>query len=508
MLHWLKRPPAPQGPDADTLAARAQALCDAGDLQGAAACLTEAIAIAPGDARLVGRLGTVHHALGDLEGAVRCYATALDLAPDYAEMHYSLGLARGALGDVAGAVAAYREAIACRPEFLEAHFNLATLLHEHDRLGEAAAAYRTALAIVPGHRDAALGLGLALQETRDLDAADAVLDALLASHPDDPEASFYRSFTDLARGRLGPGWDRFARRWQASAFLPYARRYPVPEWQGEPVAGKTFLVWPEQGFGDTLQFARFAPVLAQRGARVLLESPPPLARLLGSLQGVEVVTPGTPLPPFDFHAPTMSLPRFLARQEADIPARVPYLRPDPNEVARWHARVAGLSGLKVGVAWAGDPRPHDPASHRIDRRRSLRFDQLAPLADVPGVAWVSLQLGSPARQASAPGAPLRLHDVTSEVRDFADTAALMQSLDLILTVDTSVVHLAGATARPAWLLSRFDGCWRWGLAGEASAWYPTVRVLRQESPGDWRALLARVAVELREVASGTRPLAC
>jgi tetratricopeptide (TPR) repeat protein len=508
MLGWLKRPRTAPATDAEALVTRADALLRAGDLEGARTCLSEAVAHVPGDARAVGRLGTVYHALGDLPTAAACYESALDLAPGYAEMHYSLGLAKGTLGELAGAEEAYRRAIALEPGFLEARFNLAVLLHEHDRLADAVEAYRVVLSIAPDHADATLGLALALQEARDLDASDAVLDGLLARFPEHPEANFYRSFSHLARGELATGWDRFARRWQARAFQPHARRYAAPEWQGEAVAGRTVLVWPEQGFGDTLQFARFATVLARRGARVLLESPPTLARLLCTLPGVEIVAPGAALPEFDFHVPTMSLPRFLARDAADIPADVPYLHPAREDVARWRARLAGLRGLKVGVAWAGDPRPHDPASHRIDRRRSLHFRELAPLARVPGIAWVSLQLGSPASQAAAPDAPLALCDPTADIRDFADTAALMQALDLVLTVDTSVVHLAGATARPTWLLSRFDGCWRWGLAGETGPWYPTVRILRQETPGDWGPLLQRVADDLRNVATGARPLPC
>ncbi|MBI1398118.1 MAG: tetratricopeptide repeat protein [Betaproteobacteria bacterium] len=497
MLKWLAGRRTPR-PAPEELAERADSLLAAGDLAAAEGTIREALDRSPRDARLHARLGTIFHARGDRDGAIAAYREAWSFDPAYAQMPYNLAIAEAERGNVALAVERYREAIALRPDFLEAWFNLACLHFENNDAGAAREAYVRVLELDPAHVEARLGLGVVLQEMRSLEESEREFDRVLEADPANAGANVHKSFNALIRGDLREGWRRYAYRWQLPAMVEYRRHYPVPRWQGENPGGLRILVYPEQGFGDILQFVRFVPRLVAAGAHVILEAPGALCRLFGSLEGVELVPMRQALPPFDRHVSIMDLAEYLAPSLEDAGMRAPYLTADPDDVARWRARVSKDHGFKVGIAWSGDPRPDVPDAARIDRKRSLSFDQLRPLAAVEGVSWYSLQLGAPAAQARRPGAPLALVDFTSDLHDFADTAALMMALDLVVTVDTSVVHLAGALGRPAWMLSRFDGCWRWMLEGEDSSWYPTVRVFRQGEAGNWAPVLEALSRALRD----------
>lgn len=482
---------------------RAETHLAAGEAAQAESCLRRALELEPGNARWSARLGTIRHSLGDRPGAIAAYSAAWEIDPGYAEMPFNMAIAEAELGRPDRAEARYRDAVRLRPGFLEAWFNLACLLFEIDRHADACVAYGQVLALDPGHVQARIGLGSTLQEMRRLEDADLEFARVLARFPDNPDANLHASFNSLIRGDLATGWKRYAYRWQLADMAEQVRRYPQPRWSGEPLRGRRILVYPEQGFGDMLQFVRFVPRLVAAGAHVVLEAPRALVRLFGSLEGVEVIPARSPVPAFDVHAGIMDLAQHLAPTLDAAGTGGPYLQAPPEAVDRWRAQLAADARFRVGIAWSGDPRPDVPGAARIDRRRSLRFPQLAPLAAVPGISWYSLQLGSPAAQARVPDAPLALVDHTAELTDFADTAALMEALDLVITVDTSVIHLAGAIGRPAWVLSRFDGCWRWLLEGEDSPWYPTVRVYRQGAPGEWAPVLSSVAADLARVAGAS-----
>lgn len=482
---------------------RARKLADAaeesvqrGDLATAEAQFVEALERTPDQPRWHARLGTLRHGRGNVAGALDCYRRAWALDPAYAEMPYNIGIAEEALGHHDAAIAAYRSAVEQRPAFLEAWFNLATLCTLLDRFDEAIAGWRHVLTLDPDHDEARVMLASTLQEVRRLDDAERELDAVLARQPDHPGAHLCLGLGRLARGDLAAGWAHFEWRWRTPTMATHRRQLPVPEWTGEDPAGLVILVHHEQGFGDSLQFARFAPLLAARGARVRIEVPKALIRLFRSLPGVEVLEPGQPLGALDRHVPMMSLARYFAPSVDAIPS-AQYLYAPAEGVARWRDLLAADTNLKVGLAWAGDPRPDLPEATRIDRRRSVALRDLAPLAGVEGVSWYSLQLGAGAAQARSPDNRIRLIDHTAQLRDFADTAAFMAALDLVVTVDTSVVHVAGATGRPTWLLSRFDGCWRWLLEGETSPWYPSVRVFRQPAHGPWTPVVAELTSALR-----------
>jgi hypothetical protein len=273
------------------------------------------------------------------------------------------------------------------------------------------------------------------------------------------------------------------------------RAFSRPRWNGEAGNGGVLLLHAEQGFGDTLQFCRYAPLAAARGWRVVLEVPQPLVRLMGSLDGVErVVASGDPLPEFDMQCPMMSLPFAFDTELDTIPADIPYLSADHRDVGRWESRLAELGpGLRVGLVWAGNARRHSTDLNATDRRRSMDPALLGPLAGVGGVHFFSLQKeGEP---------PFALHDYMDECTDFADSAALVETLDLVIGVDTSVIHLAGSLGKPVWLLNRYDSCWRWLREGETSAWYPGLRQFRQPLPGAWTPVVEAVCRALKTTAT-------
>ncbi|OIQ97164.1 photosystem I assembly protein Ycf3 [mine drainage metagenome] len=479
----------------------------------------------PPEARKAFAEGAARQAAGDARGAVAAYHRAVSLDPHYAEAYCNLGLVLFELGARAPALAAYRAALALSPGFVEAHNNLGNALLRLDQPQQAAAHFRTAIALDPArpqphsnlgqallelgepaaaeaaHRaalalDAALpdavnDLGLALARQNRCEEALEQFERALALAPETPRFAVNRALTLLKLGRFDEGWQAYRSRWAAR---PAGDRqaFSQPEWEGGPLAGRTLLLYGEQGYGDSLQFVRLLSRLPRDG-RVLLRLPGPLVRLLAG-QGyplAAVLDEALPPPPFDCHASLMDLARLLRLELADLPGPCPYLRADAALQAAWRQRLAALPGRKAGLVWAGNPRPwHDEAS-RLDRRRSLPPRLLeAALRGCPGLTLVSLQKEA----AERPNLPLR--DWSAELSDFADTAALVAALDLVVTVDTAVAHLAGALGKPVWILSRFDGCWRWLRNRDDSPWYPTARLYRQTAPDDWTAPLARLRQDL------------
>jgi Flp pilus assembly protein TadD len=408
------------------------------------------------------------------------------------------------LGRPAEAEAAYRQAIEARADFAEAHYNLGLLLQAQRRLVEAEAAYRRALDLRPDLVQAHNNRGATLRDLRRLDEAMAAFDAAVLLRPDYADAQFNQAMCRLTMGDYAQGWPQYEWRWRTRQADLVQRGFRQPPWLGrEDPAGRTILLHAEQGLGDTLQFCRYVPRVAALGARVVLEVQPGLERLLGRLDGVsQVVTQGGPAPAFDCHTPLMSLPLALGTRLETVPARGAYLKAEPGAAAHWERRLSGSSALRVGLVWAGAPRRDNPIAAAVDRRRSLSLEFLAPLAGIEGLQLFSLQKGPAAAdlrdaQARGWGGPA-IVDHTAELQDFADTAALVANLDLVIACDTSVAHLAGAMGKPVWILSRFDGCWRWLADRDDSPWYPTARLFRQEASGDWAGVVDRVRTALVE----------
>jgi Flp pilus assembly protein TadD len=472
-----------------------------GRLDEADAAYRRVLALDPAHADALHLLGLALHQRRQHDAGLDYINQAIRLQGDRPHYYNNAATALCALWRLDEAEAACRTALRLNPNSLQAQSNLGMILRSAGRLDEAEACYRTALRQKPDFAEAYNNLGNVLGVSgRHAEAEPMYRRALqLAASPGlHNEATYNLSLVLLATGRFEEGWRHYE--WRFGRGGEPVRQFPVPMWNGKPEPDRTLFLHAEQGFGDTLQFCRYAPLAARR-MRVVLEVQPSLKRLLSTLPGVaEIIAQGEAPPPFDIHCPLLSTPFVMGTQLDTIPGETPYLSADPVLAAAWSPRLAALPGRKVGLVWAGNPRTMDPNAASVDRRRSMALCQLAPLAAVDGVSFVSLQLGPPAAQAAAPPPGMALHDFTAALTDFADTAALIADLDLVISVDTSVAHLAGALGKPVWLLNRFDTCWRWLLDRDDSPWYPTLRQFRQKSAGDWDGVIGAVQAALREFA--------
>ena len=368
------------------------------------------------------------------------------------------------------------------------------VLYYQGRYAEAEAAYQTLSAV---DQRAALGLALVQQWTGRHQEAMACFDRYASPAFNNPLAAYAKAVLHILQGDLPNGFRTHERRWQL--MKNYKPRSGQPLWLGETaLAGKTLLIGWEQGLGDTLQFGRYATLAARQGARVIMDVQTPLPGIMSTLEGVtSVITEHDPLPEHDLFCPMMSLPLAFGTTIDTIPAQDRYLSADSAAVAAWATRLQPVSGKKIGLVWAGGSRPtQGPDAIAVDQRRSLPLSAFAPLGDVSGCVFFSLQLGPPAAQAAHPPEGLLLHDHTDELADFADTAALIENLDLVISVDTAVAHLAGALGKPVWLLNRYDTCWRWFLYREDSPWYPSMRIFRQAEPCQWTPVIEHVTQAL------------
>lgn len=481
--------------------------------EAALAATARALSLKHGFVDALNNRGTALAGLERPAEALASFEQALAAKPDFPEAWSNRSCALRDLGRPEDAVASCDQAIALRPNFAEAWSNRGNALSDLNRPLEAQASYERALSASSNLTDAWNNLGLTYVDMNRHADALACYGRALALSPDSAETHWNRALCLLQMGELSAGFAEYEWRWRRKRIAPNRRAFEAPLWLGEtPLAGKTILLHAEQGLGDTLQFCRYATLVAAQGARVVLEVQPELTRLLDALEGVdELITAGTPLPAFDCHSPLLSLPLAFHTTVSTIPARTPYLSADDAATAHWRTRIAQAGpphALKVGLVWAGGHRPHVPELRKNDARRSLTFDRFAPIVETPGVQFFSLQKGdNAARQLSAMAerheASRRVIDWTDELTDFADTAALIENLDLVISVDTSTAHLAGALNKPVWILNRLDTCWRWMLEREDTPWYPSARLFRQPSLGDWESVIDSVARALATLA-GTR----
>jgi tetratricopeptide (TPR) repeat protein len=467
-------------------------LKDQGRLDEAEKQYRAALAIQPDFAEGQCNLGNLLADIGRRAEAEACFRTAIQLRSDLPEAHNNLGNLLRELGRPAEAAAACREAICLRPSYASAHSNLANALRDLGLPHDAEAAYRAALRIAPGFATGHNNLATVLLETGQFDEAVLEYRSAVALNPDYADAHNNLGIALLLGGDFAEGWQQTEWRWRTKKNAELAQRFSQPLWRGEATGDQVILLYAEQGFGDTLQFCRYVPWVAA-GHRVVLEVQKPLVPLLSGLPGVEaVVAQGDVLPAFDLRCPLLSLPRLHGTTLDTIPDKTPYLAVDPVRLRHWRARTAALPGLKVGLVWAGNP------GMAADTRRSIDLALLMPFGRVPGVSLVSLQKSETRQEITPPR--LILHDWTVDLNDFADTAALIDSLDLVIGVDTAVIHLAGALGKPVWLLNRFDCCWRWLRDRDDSPWYPSLRQFRQSSPGQWPEVIALAAAALAQQA--------
>ncbi len=489
---------------ADAHANRAAALNALNRHEQALASCDRAIALKPGYAEAHNNRAHALNALKRHEEAIADCDRAIALRPNYPEALNNRGNALNALARHTEAVASYDKAIAFAPKYAEAYNNRGNALYHLGRAEEAAASYELAIASRPDYAEAYNNRGNALSFLHRCEQAAASYDHAIALKPDYAEALFNKSVLLLLTGRLAEGW-RFYE-WRTKKSNPIAARdYPQPVWLGDTgIAGKTILLTEEQGLGDTIQFCRYATLVAQGGARVILEVPPQLTRLAASLEGVaQVAERDAPLPSFDLHCPLLSLPLAFKTELATIPATIPYLKADPDLSKAWKDGLDAKTKRRVGLVWSGGIRPNQPVS--VNQRRNIPLAKFGLLKN-PDVTFYSLQKGQPGESelAEAKAGPWNgpdIVDFTGAIGDFADTAAFMDNLDLVITVDTAAAHLAGALGKPVWILNRFDTDWRWLLDRADSPWYPTARLFRQDKPGDWDSVIQRVKAALDQWAA-------
>lgn len=454
----------------------------AGRLAEAEAGYRAVLGCDPDHVDALGEMGRLAFQRGRADVAVALLERAVGLRPADPDLRNNLAMAQGHVGLLVEAQANNRRNLIYNPASVMALNNLGNALKDQGRVEAAIRAYCSALAVEPDNWAAHSNLGTALHlARRDVEAVAAYRAALVFN--EQPEIRHNLSHALLALGQFEEGWREYEWRAQAPEHAPTWPRFMQPRWQGEAAAGRTLLVHAEQGLGDMVQFCRYVPLVAARGLKVVLQVQEPLVRLMRRLGGAAtVVARGGALPPFELHCPMLSLPLIFGTTLRSIPAAVPYLDPDPGDVAAWAGRLAGEARFKVGISWAGNP--HLAA----DARRSIAVERLAPLLGRAGIAFYSLQYGV----APPPG----VIDLLADVGDFADTAALVANLDLVIAVDSAIAHLAGAQGKPVWLLNRFDSEWRWLRDRDDSPWYPTLRQFRQTAPGDWDTVIARVCAVL------------
>jgi tetratricopeptide (TPR) repeat protein len=469
-----------------------------GRLPDAIAAYRHAVAVRPGFATAYTNLGAALQDLGQLDDAVASHRQAIALGPDSALAACNLGVALRAQGRFADAAAAFRQALALQPDYDNALANLGAVLLDQGDAAAALEACRRAVAVNPRFVIGLCNLGATYKALNRLDEAEAAYRHALALRPDFPEGHFSLAQILLLKGNLPAAWPEYEWRWKLAEYSwlkALHGEFAQPRWTGEALHGKTVLIYAEQGLGDTLQFVRFLPAIAERGGHVVLAAQAPLVKLCSSLPGVTVMPlDRQKLPQFDVHLPLLSLPYVLGASLDTLPAHIPYLRADPALVERWRLRI-GRSGLKVGLVWAGNP------SQRGDRFRSPRLRAMAPLFAVPGVDFVALQLGAGREDIAANPLPPNVVDLGPEIGDFADTAAIMASLDLVVTSCTAPLHLAGALGVPVWGAIPFAPHFFWLLDRSDSPWYPTLRLYRQERPGqDWSGVVGHIAADLSALA--------
>ncbi len=497
--------PAP--PTAQHHAAYAAALGRAGRHDDALAASENALASDPALIAALHTRGVALEALGRNDEAIAQFRDILKREAEHPETLAALGAALAksrADADQQEALNLLRRAGELRPNSVQVLANLGTTLRRLGRLSEALTVFRQLVDAHPHLPEARNNLGVCLQESGDLDGARQVLEAAIGMRGDYAEARWNLGLVRLMSGDLTGGWLDYEWRRRLAVDRAAPAAVPQPEWNGCALHGRTILLRAEQGLGDTMQFVRYAPLLKARGARVVLECQPKLVALMRSADGLDqIVEQGSTLPSFDTWIRLLSLPGVFAAGGDAVPATIPYLRAERARVERWSKVLAGFSGFKVGIAWQGNP------AYPGDRSRSIALAAFEPLARIPGVRLLSLQKGLGVDQLPEARDRFLVHDFTPPLDDdspgaFLDTAAVIAALNLIITSDTALAHLAGALGAPTWVALAHVPDWRWMLGRDDSPWYPTMRLFRQQRRGDWRGVFEAIAHELEAKAGAPR----
>ncbi len=467
-------------------------LLAAGRAQDAIEPFRAVVALRPRDAEAHANLANALHRANQPREAAEAARTAIALNPGIAEAHMLLGTAMRDLGDLKAAETSLKQAIRLRPGYATAYTNLGNVLTDLDHPEEAIAAFKRAIELSPDRPQAHSNLGFLLTDLGRLDEAIAACERAIALDPDYAEAHWNQGFAYLLSGDFERGWDKYEWRKRHPRFVGAYRDFAEPAWTGQDLNGRTLMVYAEQGLGDALQLIRYCELLAARGAQVIVACEKPLLAIFSRVKGVsQVVQRTTLLPPFDYWIDQMSLPRVMGTRVDTIPAPPSYLSADPERIKVWRDRLP--AGFKFGLVWAGNP------THTNDRRRSINVDLVRPLAEIPNTYAVSLQVGLRASDVTR-FAPRQIFDAAPLLTDFMETAALIANLDLVITVDTAVAHLAGGLGVKTWVMLPLSPDWRWILGRDDSPWYPSMTLYRQTEVGDWTSVIERIARDLRVLA--------
>jgi tetratricopeptide (TPR) repeat protein len=449
--------------------------------------IQKAIELDPGLPEAHYILGIAFYEQEQADEAIVSWQKALLLKPRFPEVYFNLGIAYYNKGRLEEALDLCLKAVELDSSLAEAHYNLGLVYYGKDLPDEAIRCWQKTLQINPGHRDAYNNMGAAFQEKHELNKAQRCFQKAIDNNPDFPEAHWNKSLCHLLAGSFPEGWEEYQWRFLINAIF-YNRHFPQPLWEGDDLLGKRILLYAEQGFGDTIQFIRYVPLVVQKGARVIVECQEDLVPLLQPMERIEkLIKFGQPLPAFDVHCPLLSLPLAFKTGLRDIPSNIPYLSLDSHLIDKWNElTIKEQANLKVGLVWAGSP------THKKDRKRSMNFEAFKPLADIPGITFYNLQKGEAAAQIKNKPKGMKLIDMAKELVDFTETGALIKNLDLVISVDTAVAHLTGALGKPVWTLLPYAPDWRWMLNRKDSPWYPSMRLFRQPAPGDWDSVIQSV----------------
>jgi len=428
---------------------------------------------------------------GQLDEAIQCYQKTIELNKNNASAFYNLGVAFQKKGQIDKAILYYEIAIGLNQEFSEAHYNLGIAYKEKNLLDEAIICFQRVLQLKPENAAAYYNFGNIFVAKGQFNDAMQHYQKTIEINPNYAEANWNIALINLMLGNFKEGWKGYEWRWELKDVVD-KRRFSQPLWDGSYIKEETVFLYAEQGFGDTIQFIRYAPLVAQRGTKVIVECQKELVLLLKNVVGIHrIIAHGEELPDFDIHCPILSLPEIFGTDLTNIPAKIPYIPAEPSLIQEWHNRIASNnSEYNVGLVWSGDP------SFKDSNLKSCSLKSFAPLAQAANITFYSLQKGDASEQARNVPEGMKLIDYTDKFHDFSDTAAIIKNLDLIISIDTAVAHLAGALGKPVWTLLPFIPDWRWMLNRNDSPWYPTMRLFRQPSRGDWESVIALIAKEL------------
>ncbi|MDA0704625.1 MAG: tetratricopeptide repeat-containing glycosyltransferase family protein [Proteobacteria bacterium] len=471
-------------------------LFKAGRGRDAAVVCAKIVAADPGNASALHLLGAIRFSLGDAAAGLELIDRAIEGKSDDPSFHCNRANILNRLRRFDEAVESCDRALALKPDYPDVYANLSNALRGLGRLDESVAAARKAIALRPGYVEAHNLLANSLKAEGRIEEALPIFDRVIAAQPENAGAHFNRALALLLAGRFEEGWREYEWRWRWQEFPSARPPKAVPLWDGKPREGGTLLLWGEQGGGDTIQFVRYAPLVRRHCARVVLAVRREIMGLMASAPGVDQVVDRDRYDEAgeDFAAcvPLLSLPRLMGTPTKTIPAETPYLSAPEESVTRWRERLSKTrdhktGGRKIGLVWSGNPK------HANDHHRSCRLADMAPLARIEGAHFYALQIGEPAAHADAPPDGMTIERLDGVLGDFAELAAAVSTLNLIVTVDTAPAHLAGALGRPVWTALPFSPDWRWQRTREDSPWYPSMRLFRQASPGAWTGVFERMA---------------